>query len=123
MDDEESGGSTKRSRTSKEGNYSVETNQESPNVGASRVQRPVGRDVAKRKRKRKASQSSLASDYSVDFRALNITRNNEVEMMKKTLEFEKKNAHYKTLHILLAKEHLSPGEEALKECILQKLYG
>ncbi|KAJ9546400.1 hypothetical protein OSB04_018943 [Centaurea solstitialis] len=123
VDDEESGGSTKRSRTSEEGDYSTETNQESPNASASKVQRPMGRDAAKRKGKGKASQSSLAPDYSEQFRSLNITRSSEVEVMSKKLDFENENTHYKTLHILLAKENLSPGEEALKQRLIQQLYG
>ncbi|KAJ9556282.1 hypothetical protein OSB04_010896 [Centaurea solstitialis] len=52
VDDEESCGSTKRSRTSEEGDYSVETNKESPNSGVLKVQRPMGRDATKKKRKR-----------------------------------------------------------------------
>ncbi|KAJ9547490.1 LOW QUALITY PROTEIN: hypothetical protein OSB04_020033 [Centaurea solstitialis] len=119
VDDEESGGSIKRSKTSEEGGYSTETNQESPNPSASKVQRPIGGDAAKEKEK--ASQSSLASDYSEQFRSLNITRSSEVEVMSKKLDFEKENTHYKTLHILLAKEHLSPGEEALKQRLIQQL--
>ncbi|KAJ9558025.1 hypothetical protein OSB04_012639 [Centaurea solstitialis] len=101
VDDEESGGSTKRSRTSEEGDYSTETNQESLNASASKVQCPMGRDAAKRKRK----------------------RSSEVKVMSKKLDFEKENTHYKTLHILLAKENLSPGEEALKQRLIQQLYG
>ena len=113
MDDDESGGSITRSRTS-EGDYSVEINQESPNVGGSKVQRPMGKDAAKKKGKTKASQSFVIPDYSEEFRALNITRNSEVEMMSKRIEFEKEKAQHKTLHILLAKGNLSPGEESLK---------
>ncbi|KAJ9546878.1 hypothetical protein OSB04_019421 [Centaurea solstitialis] len=86
VDDEESGGSTKRSRTSEEGDYSVETNKESPNS---------------------------IPDYSEEFRALNITRKTEVEMMSKRMEFENDKAQHKTLHILLAKENLSPEEEVV----------
>ncbi|GKD57004.1 hypothetical protein Tco_1290391, partial [Tanacetum coccineum] len=48
---EESGGSTKRSRTSEEGEYVVHSNQETPNSGGSTIQRPIGRDVAKKKGK------------------------------------------------------------------------
>ena len=103
VDDEESGASTKRSRTSEEGDYSVETNKESPNASGSKVQRPMGRDAAKKKGKRKASQSFVVPDYSQEFRALNITRNSEVEMMSKRIEFEKEKAQHKTQHILLAK--------------------
>ncbi|KAJ9541651.1 hypothetical protein OSB04_028157 [Centaurea solstitialis] len=120
VDDEENGGSTKRSKTSEEGGYSTETNQESPNA-ASKVQRHMGGDAAKRKGKGKASHSSLAPNYFEQFRSLNITRSSEVDVMSKKLDFEKENTHYKTLHILLAKEHLSPGEEALKQRLIQQL--
>ena len=81
MCDEESGGNTKWSRTSEEGDYYVETNQELPNVGGSKFQRPMGKDAAKRKGKGKASQSSLAPDYSEEFRSLNITRNSDIEIV------------------------------------------
>ncbi|GKE84857.1 hypothetical protein Tco_1558599, partial [Tanacetum coccineum] len=49
---EESGGSTKRSRrVSEEGDYVVHSNQETPNSGGSSIQRPIGRDAAKKKGK------------------------------------------------------------------------
>lgn len=54
---EESGGSTKRSRTTEEGEYVVHSNQETPTSGGSTIQRPIGRDAAKKKGKGKASQS------------------------------------------------------------------
>lgn len=123
VDAEESGGSTKRSRTSEEGDYSVETNKESPNSGVSKVQRPMGRDATKKKGKGKASQSFVVPDYSEEFRALNITRKTEVDMMSKRMEFENEKAQHKTLHILLAKENLSPEEEAVKQRLFQKFYG
>ncbi|GJT51981.1 hypothetical protein Tco_0978138 [Tanacetum coccineum] len=58
---EESGGSTKRSRTSEEGEYVVHSNQETPNSGGS--QRPIGRDSAKKKGKGKASQSFSSAEF------------------------------------------------------------
>ncbi|KAJ9546804.1 hypothetical protein OSB04_019347 [Centaurea solstitialis] len=121
VDDEESGGSTKRSRTS-EGDYSVETNKEIPNSGVSKVQRPMGRDAAKKKGKGKASQSFVVPDYYAEFHSLNITKKIEVEMMSKKMEFENDKAQHKTLHILLANENLSPGEEAVEQRLL-KFYG
>ena len=78
MGDEETGGSTKKSRTTEEGD-SVDMNQESPTI-----QRPAGRDATKKKGKGKASQSSsISNDFSENIRALTIIRNNEVEMMRK----------------------------------------
>ena len=63
----------------------------------------MGRDAGKKEVKGKTSQSSVVPDYSEEFRALNITRNSEVEMMSKRIEFEKEKAQHRTLHILLAK--------------------
>ncbi|GKA04404.1 glutathione S-transferase T3-like protein [Tanacetum coccineum] len=60
---EESGGSTKRSRTSEEGEYVVHSNQETPNSGGSTIQRPIGRDAAKKKGKGKASQSFSSAEF------------------------------------------------------------
>ncbi|CAH1427340.1 unnamed protein product [Lactuca virosa] len=51
VDDEESGGSTKRSRSTEEGDYCVQSNTEGANIGGSTIKRPTGRDVAKRKKK------------------------------------------------------------------------
>ncbi|KAL8231094.1 hypothetical protein R6Q57_000872 [Mikania cordata] len=56
-ENEESSGTTKRSRTTEEGDYS---NPETPNSGGSTIQRPIGRDATK---KGKSSDSSNLSDY------------------------------------------------------------
>ncbi|KAJ9539526.1 hypothetical protein OSB04_032259 [Centaurea solstitialis] len=63
--DEESGGSTKRSRTSEEGDYSVETNKESSNADVSKAQRPMGRDAAKKKGKKEKVHMPMSLDYCV----------------------------------------------------------
>ncbi|CAH1420277.1 unnamed protein product [Lactuca virosa] len=52
VDDEESGGSTKRSRSTEEGDYCVQSNKEGASIGGSTIKRPTGRDAAKRKEKR-----------------------------------------------------------------------
>ncbi|KAL8223879.1 hypothetical protein R6Q57_019354 [Mikania cordata] len=48
---EESGGSTKRSRTTEEGDYCVNSNPDLPTNGGSTIKRPTGRDSAKKKAK------------------------------------------------------------------------
>ncbi|KAL8225936.1 hypothetical protein R6Q57_018493 [Mikania cordata] len=45
---EESGGSTKRSRTT-EGDYCVNSNPDLPTSGGSTINRPTGRDLAKKR--------------------------------------------------------------------------
>ncbi|KAL8214270.1 hypothetical protein R6Q57_003719 [Mikania cordata] len=47
-ENEESGGSTKRSRTTEEGDYS---DPKTPNSGGSTIQRPIGRDATKKREK------------------------------------------------------------------------
>jgi hypothetical protein len=79
-DNEESGGSVKRSRTTEEGDYS---NPESPNSVASTIQRPIGRDAAKKKGKGKVS-----NEFVGELRALTLARGNEVEVMQKRIELE-----------------------------------
>ena len=119
--DEESGGSTKKSRTTEEGD-SVDMNQESPTI-----QRPAGRDATKKKGKGKASQSSsISNDFSENIRALTITRNNELEIMRKKVAFDQENFQgvqdHKMLRVLMSKDNLSPAEEHLKERFMAKLY-
>nr|GFA92564.1 glutathione S-transferase T3-like [Tanacetum cinerariifolium]GFA96949.1 glutathione S-transferase T3-like [Tanacetum cinerariifolium] len=72
---EESGGYTKRSRTSEEGEYVVHSNQEIPTSSGSTIQRRIGRDVAKKKRKGKTSQSFSFPDneFVKELRAMRIT--------------------------------------------------
>ncbi|CAH1418059.1 unnamed protein product [Lactuca virosa] len=48
---EESGGSSKRSKTTEEGEYCVHSNPETPTSDCSTVKRPTGRDAAKKKGK------------------------------------------------------------------------
>ncbi|GKA54733.1 glutathione S-transferase T3-like protein [Tanacetum coccineum] len=84
---EESGGSTKRSRVSEEGDYVVHSNQETPNSGGSSIQRPIGRDAAKKKGKGKASPNN---EFVEELRAMRITRESEIEVMNKRLEIDKK---------------------------------
>ncbi|XP_076924303.1 uncharacterized protein LOC143586707 [Bidens hawaiensis] len=83
--DEESVESTKRTRTTEEGDY-VNSNPDTPTSGGSTIQRPTGRDAAKRKAKGKGK---VSEEFTEQLRVLNLTRNDEIELMKKRLEFEK----------------------------------
>ncbi|CAH1427528.1 unnamed protein product [Lactuca virosa] len=76
--DEESGGSTKRSRSTEEGEYCVQSNTEGANIVGSTIKRLTGRDVAKRKEKSKSSNEVVA-----ELRAMKLSRDSEVEVMKK----------------------------------------
>ncbi|GJS27010.1 glutathione S-transferase T3-like protein [Tanacetum coccineum] len=148
---EESGGSTKRSRTSEEGEYVVHSNQETPNSGGSTIQRPIGRDAAKKKGKGKASQSFSSAEFVEELRAMRITRESEIEVMNKRLEVDKKREEREIkreerelkreerelkkeerktkkmyllhLNALLAKDHLSPEDEDMKRNLYEMLYG
>ncbi|GKC20617.1 glutathione S-transferase T3-like protein [Tanacetum coccineum] len=150
---EESGGSTKRSRTSEEGEYVVHSNQETPNSGGSTIQRPIGRDAAKKKGKGKASQSFSFpnNEFVEELRAMRITRESEIEVMNKRLEVDKKREereikreerelkreerelkkeerktkkmYLSHLNALLARDHLSLEEEDMKRNLYEMLYG
>ncbi|CAH1433852.1 unnamed protein product [Lactuca virosa] len=76
--DEESGGSTKRSRCTEEGEYYVQSNTEGANITGSTIKRPTGRDTTKRNEIGKSSNEVVA-----EFRAIRISRASEVEVMKK----------------------------------------
>ncbi|XP_023737289.1 uncharacterized protein LOC111885249 [Lactuca sativa] len=74
-DNEESGGSTKICRTTKEGDYS---NPETQSSGGTTTHRPTGRDAAKGKGKGKVSNETVE-----ELRAIRLSRETEVEVMKK----------------------------------------
>ncbi|GJY61742.1 hypothetical protein Tco_0462399 [Tanacetum coccineum] len=144
---EESGGSTKRSRVSEEGDYVVHSNQETPNSGGSTIQRPIGRDAAKKKGNGKASPNN---EFVEELRAMRITRESEIRVMNKMLEIDKKREEREIkreemklkreerklkkeesktkkmyllhLNALLAKNHLSPEEEDMKRNLYDMLY-
>nr|GFB54661.1 fgenesh protein 73 [Tanacetum cinerariifolium] len=146
---EESGGSTKRSRTSEEGEYVVHSNQETPNSSGSTIQRPIGRDGAKKKGKGKTSQSFSFpnNEFAKELRAMRITRESEIEVMNKRLEVDKKREereikreerelkqeerelkkeerktkklYLSHLNALLTKDHVSPEEEDMKRNIFR----
>ncbi|CAH1433853.1 unnamed protein product [Lactuca virosa] len=74
--DEDSGGSTKTSRHTEEGEYCVQSNIEGANITGSTIERPMGRDAAKRNEKGKSSNEVVA-----ELRAMRISRDSEVEVI------------------------------------------
>nr|KAJ0204614.1 hypothetical protein LSAT_V11C500254190 [Lactuca sativa] len=133
--DEESGGNTERSRSSEKGDHSVHSTREvpnsTPNSGGLTSHPSTSRDASKMEGKCMASQSSLSpNEIVVELRAMRVTRDNEVEVMRKRLDLEQKKEERKTkkmhhmhLNTLLAKEHLSPKDEDMKCHLLAMLYG
>ncbi|XP_057803252.1 uncharacterized protein LOC131018554 [Salvia miltiorrhiza] len=104
-DDQESGGSTKRSKTAED-----------------------GRDKAKRKGKGKALTSESNEMYE-HIRALRLSRDHENELMTAKIELEhgklKMNSlkmEKKMLVTLLAKDHLSAKEEEMKSHLIAILF-
>ncbi|CAI9262895.1 unnamed protein product [Lactuca saligna] len=81
--DEESGGSTKRSRSTEEGEYCVQSNTKGANITRSTTKCLTGRDAAKRKEKSKSSNEVVA-----ELRAMRLSRDSEVEVMKKRLDLD-----------------------------------
>ncbi|KAK9075225.1 hypothetical protein SSX86_003546 [Deinandra increscens subsp. villosa] len=133
----DSGGSTKRSRTTEKGEYFVNSNLETPTSSGSRArERPIGRDAAKKKGKGKTSNEIIE-----ECRAMRLTRDNEFELMKKKIELDqekvqlmkekkqemKENELMKMqlvhLNTLLGKESLSLEEENMKRSLMVKFYG
>lgn len=131
VNNEESGGSIKRSRTSKERDYSPHSNQDTPDSGGSTVHPPTSGDASKMKGKAKVSQSSSSPNEIVaELRAMRVTRDNEVELMRKRLDLEQKREERKNkkmyhmhLNALLMKDHLSPEDEDIKRRLLAMLCG
>ncbi|CAI9285198.1 unnamed protein product [Lactuca saligna] len=129
--DEESGGNTERSRSSEKGDHSVHSTLEVPKSGGLTSHPSTSRDASKMEGKCMASKSSLSpNEIVVELRAMRVTRDNEVEVMRKRLDLEQKKEERKTmkmhhmhLNTLLAKEHLSPKDEDMKCHLLAMLYG
>ncbi|XP_023768986.1 uncharacterized protein LOC111917541 [Lactuca sativa] len=136
---EESGGSSKRSKTTEKGEFCVHSNPETPTSDDSTVKRPTCRDAAK-KGKGKAS-----NEIVTELHAMSLARESELEVMKKRIDLDKemqqqridldKEREQKTderelvkmqlvhLNTLLQKEHLSLEEENMKHFLIWKLYG
>ncbi|XP_076915536.1 uncharacterized protein LOC143574921 [Bidens hawaiensis] len=83
--DEESDGSTKRTMTSEEGDYYVNSNQESPVSGGSSIQRPMGRDEAKKKK----GKGKVSNEIVEELRGMRLTQASTYDLLQKKLEFEK----------------------------------
>ncbi|KAD3338429.1 hypothetical protein E3N88_33950 [Mikania micrantha] len=133
---EESGGSTKRSRTNEEGDYCVNSNPDLPINGGSTIKRSTGRDSDKKKGKCKAY-----NEFAEELRAMRVTRDSEIELMRKRVELEQQRVQYRQerdqkkqeterenmqllhLNTLLAKESLSPEEVDMKRYLMAKFYG
>ncbi|KAL8193920.1 hypothetical protein R6Q57_026162 [Mikania cordata] len=86
---EESGGSTKRSRTTEEGDYCVNSNPDLPTSCGSTIKRPTGRDSAKKKGKGKAY-----NELAEELRAMRVTRDSEIKLMRKRVELEQQSVQY-----------------------------
>ncbi|KAJ9541658.1 hypothetical protein OSB04_028164 [Centaurea solstitialis] len=80
---EDSGGSTKRSKTTEE-----DTDQESPNVGGSTIKRPTGRDAAKKKRK---SYSSESVDEFDEWQSRVVEQNQQLDRMVEDMVINSSN--------------------------------
>ncbi|KAL4590419.1 hypothetical protein LXL04_003348 [Taraxacum kok-saghyz] len=122
---------TERLRNS-EGGHSVRSNLEVPNSRVSIIPPSTHRDTSKMNAQGKdvSQSSSYPHDFVAELRAMRVTRDNEVEVMRKRLELEQKREERKTkkmhhmqLNTLLAKEHLSPDDEDIKRHLLAILYG
>ncbi|KAD5960496.1 hypothetical protein E3N88_11968 [Mikania micrantha] len=119
---EESGGSSKRSRTTEEGEYCANPNPKTPTSGGSTSQRPIGRDAAKNKAKGK-DVSKVSTNFAEELRAMRLTRDGEIELMKQRLEFEREREQSMHLNTLLQKQFLTPEEENIKRHLILKFYG
>ncbi|XP_057779742.1 uncharacterized protein LOC130998333 [Salvia miltiorrhiza] len=91
-DDQESGGSTKRSKTSEDGDYFIPSNPETPTTGGSTMSRPTGRDKAK------------------------------IELEREKLKMNSLKMEKKMLVALLAKDHLSAEEEEMESHLIAILF-
>ncbi|CAH1424717.1 unnamed protein product [Lactuca virosa] len=131
--DEESGGNTKRSKSTEEGDYCVQSNTEGANIGGSIIKHPTGRDTAKRKEKGKSSNEIIE-----ELRAMRLSRDSEVEIMRKILEMDQQKVQQREkkmdereltkmqlvhLNTLLQKEPLASDEENMKRFLMSKFYG
>ncbi|CAH1418448.1 unnamed protein product [Lactuca virosa] len=89
---EESGGSSKRSRSTEEGEYCVHSNTETPTSDGSTVKRPTGRDAAK-KGKCKAS-----NEIVTELCAMRLAIESELEVMKKRINLDKEMQQQRICH-------------------------
>lgn len=128
VEDEESGGSTKRSKTSADGEYSIHSNPETPMTGGSTASRPIGRDKSKRKGKCKVADGD--SGVAAELRAMRITRENENKLFAAKIELEREKIKMNNLKMekkmlanLLARDNLSPADEEVKNRLIALVFG
>ncbi|XP_057808587.1 uncharacterized protein LOC131023061 [Salvia miltiorrhiza] len=126
--DQESGGSTKRSKTSEDGDYFIPSNPETPTTGGSTISCPTCRDKAKMKGKGKVVASESNEMYE-EIRALRLSRDHENELMTTKIELEREKLKMNSLKMekkmlvaLLAKDHLSVEEEEMKSHLIAILF-
>ncbi|KAL8201935.1 hypothetical protein R6Q57_011082 [Mikania cordata] len=118
---EESGGRSKRSRTTEEGEYCANPNPETQTSGSSTSQRPIGRDAAKKTKGKDVSK--VSTNFVEELRAMRLTRDGEIEIMKQRLEFEREREKSMHLNTLLQKQFWTPEEENIKRHLMLKFYG
>ncbi|XP_057808934.1 uncharacterized protein LOC131023410 [Salvia miltiorrhiza] len=132
VDDQQSGGSSKRSKTSEDGGFSIPSNPETPTSEQSTVTRPIGRDKAKTKEKCKVSQSESTHESAVvaEIRAMRLTSDAEAELIKTRIDLEREKLQRNTMKMkekmllqLLSKEHLSPEDEEMKRQLIKIVFG
>ncbi|KAG6433269.1 hypothetical protein SASPL_104877 [Salvia splendens] len=128
---EQDGSSSKRTKTSESGEYTIPSNPETPTSGHSTSSRPIGRDKAKRKGKGKVTQSdSINAQCAADFHALRLAKDNENEIARARLQLEREKLdkpsmkmYQKMLLKLLEKEHLSPEDQDMKRNLTEIVLG
>lgn len=130
--------------TSERGDYSVHSNQETPDSGGSTIRSSSSRDTSNMEEGKGSLSSSSLNDLVAELRAIRVIRDREVEVMKKRVEVMEKRLEFKQkreerklkkeerktknfylmhLNTLFAKEHLSTEDEDIKRHFLAMLFG
>ena len=109
--------SSKRSRATTEAEDGEE--QESP---VRPIVRPIGREAAKRNRGKKVSRKIDVGEEAATEEASRNNFNDACDFRIRELELQLANSNNNVLMALLAKETLTPSEEATKEALLKKMY-
>ncbi|XP_042051384.1 uncharacterized protein LOC121796642 [Salvia splendens] len=126
---EESRGSSKRSRTSEEGGPQIDS---TPESRSSTLQRPIGRDQAKAKAKRKGKEVATPSytipnDFTAALREMRVTRERECDIQERKLkaasDIQERNIKAAILTPLMARRDLTLEEEDLKRNLIAELFG
>ncbi|XP_042005640.1 uncharacterized protein LOC121754331 [Salvia splendens] len=125
---EESRGSSKRSRTSEEGGPQIDS---TPESRSSTLQRPIGRDQAKAKAKRKGKEVATPSytipnDFTAALPEMRVTRERECDIQERKIkaasDIQERNIKAASLTPLMAKRDLTPEEEDLKRNLIAELF-